>query len=211
MKATEFAKIGKKLLPHLPGFTMKGKLLFVPPVGDIVRGIYFENSSGTNDFYVRALYLPLFVPQECMNFIHGDRLRWEGHELWHGDDPNLLDKLNDVIQAKAMPFLELVSTLAGVLESLKADVKRTQPKPNSHYLEEMAYVLIKIGDFSAALEIIADLKKKYRLSTTPYIIEQRNRLELIEDKLRQSPEAALAQLEVWRVGSIEKLKLEQYT
>lgn len=210
MKAKEFAKIEKKLLPRLPGFTISGKLIFISPVGDVLRGIYFENSSGTNDFYVRALFLPLFVPQDEINFVHGHRLRRGKHELWHADDPNLIENLSETIQDSAIPFLEGISTLAGVLERVKCDVESDWPRVVSHHLEELAYLLIKNGDYSRAAEALADLKQRLATSTTPWVVEQRNRAQLIEAKLSQSPAAALAQLEVWKAETIGKLGLERF-
>jgi len=210
MKRKEFTAIGRKLLPYLREFVVKGNLMFMPPVDDFLRGICFENSSGTNDFYLRVLYLPLFVPQEDVNFIHGERLRRNNHELWHADDPNLLENLRETIQNKAIPFLENISTLAGVLESVKSDVKSDWPRVNSHHLEELAYILIRNGEFSAALESLADLKRRLAESTTPWVVEQRNRAQLIEEKLLQNPEAALQQLEAWKAETIRKLGLEKY-
>jgi len=210
MKRKEFAGIEKQLLPALPEFVMKGKLMFVPPVGDFLRGVYFENSSGTNDFYLRVLYLPLFVPQEEINFIHGERLRRNNRELWHADDANLLETLREVIRDKAIPFLDRVSTLAGVLELVKSDVNSDWPRYNSHHLEELAYLYIKNGEYPAALESLGRLKRDLEKETTAWVVKQRNRAQLIQEKLSQSPEAALMQLEAWKTETVNKLGLEKY-
>ena len=208
MKTKDITAIARKLLPSFPEFVVKGKLMFIPPVGDFLRGIYFEGSSDSKSFYLRVLYLPLFLPQEDVNFIHGERI---GNALdWTTDNPNLLDDLRKTICEKASPFLDSVSTLAGVLECVKWDVKSDWPRVNSHHLEELACVLIKSGDYSAALESLADLKQRLEKSTTQWVVKQRNRAQLIEEKLLQSPEAALQQLEIWKAETVRNLGLEKF-
>jgi hypothetical protein len=41
VKQREFTKIGKQLLPHLPGFEENKNVVFMTPVEDILRGVYF--------------------------------------------------------------------------------------------------------------------------------------------------------------------------
>jgi hypothetical protein len=211
MKTKEFTAIGRKLLPYLPGFVVNGKMMFIPPVDDFLRGIYFENSSGTNDFYLRVFFLPLFVPQDCVSFTHGpDRLRRNNRALWHADDPNLLENLRETIRDEAIPFLNSISTLDGVLNNLKAGVDSDRPRVNSHILEALAYTLIKSGDYSSALTALAELKQRLDKSTTPWVVEQKARAQLIEEKLLQNPETALEQLETWKTETIHKLGLEKF-
>jgi len=210
VKAKEFTVIEKQVHPHFSDFAIKGKMMLIPPASEYLRGIYFENSSGTEEFYVRALLLPLFIPQEHMSFNHGERLKRNGRALWRKDEPNLIESLCLTIRERAIPFLNNVSTLPGILDCLKAEVYSNWPKVNSHHLEELAYVLVKMGDNSAAFEALANLKKMLAESDIPWVPEQLSRAELIESKLRQSRESALAQLDEWRKWTIAKLGLEKY-
>jgi hypothetical protein len=41
----EFVSLEKSLLPELPGFAIKGPLMFIPPAERLLRGISFEGSS----------------------------------------------------------------------------------------------------------------------------------------------------------------------
>lgn len=210
MKIREFIVIEKKLLPHLPGFAMKGTLLFIPPVDDFLRGIEFDVHRDGH-FYVHVFYMPLFVPQKGIHFTHVFfRLRRKNGGVWYADDPNLLEDLLEAIRNDALPYLDSISTLRGVLEFRRSDIMSDWPRVNSHCLEEFAYLLIKNGEYSAALQTFENWKKIRAEDDRPWVLEQRNRAQLIEDKLRQSPEAALAQLEEWKAGTIAKLRLEKY-
>lgn len=152
--------------------------------------------------------MPLFVPQECISFIHGDRI---GNDLeWTIENPNLIDSLRAVIQIQALPFLERVSTLAGVIACVEKDVESDWPRYNSHHLEELAYLCIKNGDHSEALKWLRHLQRDLEKEATPWIVDQRNRAQLIEMKLLESPEAALNQFEDWKKQTIINLGLEKY-
>lgn len=74
----------------------------------------------------------------------------------------------------------------------------------------ITYTLIKGGDYSTALESLAELERMLEGNTVPWVVKQRNRAQLIAGKLLQSPETALAQLEIWKTETIGKLGLEKY-
>ncbi|HEX3627349.1 MAG TPA: hypothetical protein VH280_18225 [Verrucomicrobiae bacterium] len=210
MKTKEVAVIWRKLAPSFQGLglVIKGRFVFISPVGDFVRGVYFEEAFDSTAFYLRVLFLPLFVPQECISFIHGERIG--DNLLWKIENPDLIDNLRAVIQTQALPFLESVSTLAGVIACVEKDVERGWPRYNSHHMEELAYLCIKNGDHSEALKWLRHLQRDLENETTPWIIDQRNRTRLIETKLLESPEAALNQFEDWKKQTIITLGLEKY-
>ena len=56
MKNREFATIGRKLLPHLPGFVVKGPMTFKSPIGDILYALHFDGS----DFDAESFYVEIF-------------------------------------------------------------------------------------------------------------------------------------------------------
>src|SRR5215469_6143203 len=101
MKAKGFAIIEKQLEPFLPHLIIRGKMTLIPPARDFLRAVYFENSSGTKEFYVQALFLPLFTPLDHINFNHGHRLRRNGRTLWEADEPNLIKDLYLTIREQA--------------------------------------------------------------------------------------------------------------
>jgi hypothetical protein len=208
MTTKQYAKIAKELLPHLPGFVVEKKMVFKPPVGDFLRGLYFENTSDANYFHFSMFFLPVFVPTECVYFNYGKRI---GNALnWRADNPNLLSDLNEAIRVEAIPFFNHVSTLAGVVNYLKTFVESSGPRVNSHTLEALAYSLIKNEEYSAALKVLAKLVEITDKDTIPWVLEQKARAQLVEVKLFKKPEDALAQLETWTNETINKLGLEKY-
>ena len=211
MKPKEFTRIKNALLPHLPGFVADRKKLFISPVDDFWRGLCFESSQDANRFYLWVFFLPLFVPHDFFAFTYGNRLRRRsGGEGWRDDDPNVIAELLDTIHSAAMPFLDSVSSLEKVVDYMKEYNKRGSRGPGSHQLEAYAYMLIKRGDYTSALESVAELKQSLEGNTVPWVVAQRGRALLMEEKLLQSPEAALAQLEEWKKWTIGKLKLEKF-
>lgn len=208
MKTKDFTKIWKQLLPQLPGFVMEKKVMFQAPVKDLMRGLYFESSADAEWFYISVFFLPLFVPNDSVHGTFGKRIGRDSN--WNGNNPNLLADLTAAIQNEAVPFLDDVATLTGVVNYLRENIDRGRPRVNSHVLEAYAYTLIKSGDYTSASESLAELKGRLAASTIPWVMEQRNRAQTIEEKLLQNPEAALEQLEAWKAETIAKLGLEKH-
>ena len=139
MKSKEVEAMAMQLLPKLPGFRVKGRLMFAQPVQHVLRAIYFDASSSADAFYVWVFFLPLYVPQEDLSFNLGKRLRPAG---WNRNEPGMLDKLTRSIETEAVPFLNSVSTLEQVLLTL--DV-RAATSIDSHTWEALAYTHILLG------------------------------------------------------------------
>lgn len=185
-------------------------VVFATPIQDILRGVWFEGSSDANIFYFSVFCLPLFVPRDGIDLTHGKRLRGNGRERWSADDPNLIEKLTEAIRNDAIPFLNSVSTLAQIRHYLKSNVDSDRPRVNTYILEALGYTLIKCGDYPSALKALAELKQRLEKSATLGGLAQKARAQLIEEKLLQSPETALTQLEAWKSETKSKLKLEKY-
>lgn len=192
----------------MPGFVMEKKVMFQAPVEDFLRGLYFESSADADRFYLSVFFMPLFVPDDSVHGTFGKRIGRDSN--WNANNPNLLADLTAAIQNEALPFLDNVATLTEVVNYLRTNIDRGRPRVNSHVLEAYAYTLIKSGDYSSALESLAELKERLAASTIPWVMEQRNRAELVEGKLLQNPAAALAQLDAWTAETIGKLGLEKY-
>ncbi len=62
MRTKDFAKVAHCLLPSMPGFTLKGPMLFRVPVEHTLLGLYFDGSSfDAKAFYVWMFFLPAVV------------------------------------------------------------------------------------------------------------------------------------------------------
>jgi len=205
MTTKQAEKITKELLPDLPGFVIGKKMALKSPVDDFLQAIFFENTSDANRFHFHVFFMPLLVPDDYISLSCGKRI---GSALnWRLDNPNLLADLRAAVRSEAIPFLNKVSTVAGVIDYLRADIEVDRQRVNPHTLEALAYTLIKSGDYSSALKALEELKQRFSKSTTSWVLELVARAEMIEAKLLPKPEAALAQLEAWRAETIRKLGL----
>lgn len=209
VKTKEFTKIARKILPQFPQLATERMLIFLAPIGDILCGLAFGSSSDAKIFYVHKFLLPLYVPTEAVHVTFGERIRINGNEGWRSDDPNLIENLTDTIR-REIPFFTNTSTITGALDFFKADIENGRPRVNSHELEALAYTFVKNGNYSSALESLADLKQRLQGDTIPWVVAQFNRAQLIEGKLLQNPEAALQQLEIWKAETFRKIGLEKY-
>ena len=208
MKTKDFAKFWKQISTQLPGFVMEKKMVFQVPVEGLLRGLYFESSVDADNFYLSVFFLPLFVPNDSVHDTFGKRIGRDSN--WRANNPNLLTDLTVAIQNEAIPFLDSVSTLIEVLNYLRKNIDLGRPRVNSHVLEAYAYTLVESGDYASALESLGELKERLAASTIPWVMEQRNRAELVEGKILQNPEAALAQLEAWKAETIAKIGLGKH-
>jgi hypothetical protein len=208
MTTKQFLKIAKDLLPALPSFVGVGKMLFKLPVDDFLHGLYFENTSDAGCFHIWAFVLPLFPSCDVVSFNYGKRIG-DAHN-WRLDNPNLLPDLGSAIHADGIPFLNSVSTPAGFINYLRAEIDIDRQRVNPHTLEALAYALIKSAEYTCALDTLAELKQRFDKSTSPWVLEVKARAELVKEKLLQNPEAALAQLEAWKAETKRKLNLDNY-
>jgi len=125
----ELEAIGKRLLPDLFGFVVRGPLLVMKPLGHTLRAIYLSGSIDPRSFYVQILLQPLFVPSEHVFFNVGWRLRGGsgGSDSWDADAPNLITELGAGLTREALPFLlrvELPQDTARAAASASASAAR---------------------------------------------------------------------------------------
>jgi hypothetical protein len=206
MTTKQAERIGKALLPGMHGFVATGKMVFKSPVDDFLRGLYFGTTSDANYFHFWVFLLPLFVPNEGISFNFGGRI---GNALnWRLDNPNLSADLKSTIENEAIPFLDKVSTLAGVIKYLQALIERDRQRVDLYALQALACSFIKDERFPAALNVLGEQKRRLQAATTSWTLELRARAELLERMLLEDPNMALAQLDTWKAETKRTLKLE---
>lgn len=208
MTNAQATKLGKELLTNLPGFVVGKKMVFRSPADDFLRALYFENTSDADCFHLWVFFLPFFPACDDVSFNFGYRI---GDALnWCLDNPNLLADLRTTISTEAIPFLNKVSTTAGIIDYFRSEINANTPRVDPHTLEALAYTLIKTGDYSAALKTLEEFKPRFGKSTTPWVLELVARAESTKEKLLSKPETALAQLEAWKRETITNLGLEKH-
>jgi hypothetical protein len=205
MKTKDFAKLGKSILPGLPDFAVEGALLFIAPVGSVLRGFCFEGSSFSKDvFFVNAFFLPMYIPRNHLSFTFGDRLRNGTTDIWETTDQNFLEDL----RRSTMEVASYLHTLADI-EAIIAEIRKRIERPNPHVHEAYAYSLIKAGraaEAYSAIDVLLTLIKP----DVPWQRELQQRAMLIRSLLDESAHQALEQLTVWENHTLRSLKLEKY-
>lgn len=196
MKTNHFVKLEKQLLPHFPGFTVKGKMLFISPVERTLRGFHFEPSSFSDeDFYVNVFFLPFCVPVEEVHYTFGHRVG----QRWKINKPDLQKDLTAEMQ-KELGFVAGLITPRDVAAALEPFAKRRNP----HSLEAYSYTLIQAGESQAASAVIEELRHLLD-SNVSWQQEIASRTQLIRDKLAKDVKEAQEQLKAWESQTASNL------
>jgi len=206
MKTSELTKLGKILLPALPGFALRGKLLLLEPLGHTLRGIFFAGSIDPRSFYVQVFLQPLFVPANHFVFNVGWRLGGESHS-WKADEPRLQSSLTTALQREALPFLSRVQSLSDVV--LCAQSLRESGDP--YVQQAIAYSFARNEDIvqaTDALTALIELLK--RRGDYAWQHEMARRAASLKKQLQDAPSDAQRMLEGWESDTAKKLGLEEY-
>jgi hypothetical protein len=204
MKNKEFIAIEKKLLPELPaGFTIKGAMMVFGRVEHTLRAVLFERSGDARSFYVWVFFQPLYIPAKYIHLTLGRRLRYSAGG-WNADDPALLDELTAVIKKEAVPFLNGVATIEGVLDYLNDEAKKAPQSEQG--LKVLAYTQALVGNVNAARDALDRNLKLYDISIG-WQKEAVAEAQLLK-KLLDNPLEAKNQLMQWEAETVRNLKLE---
>lgn len=206
MKTKAFAALARQLLPSLPGMVIHGPMMLVVPLGQVLRGLYFEGSSfDAKSLYVWLFWLPLYVPTETAYFNLGKRLRDEsGGDRWNMADAQFMEGLTKSVRAEAIPFLKGLDTPQGVVEAARR-AAATSKDPYTH--QALCYALAKAGKVQEAVTAV-DVLLGLLSPAIPWQAELGTRANLLKEKLIASAEDTTAMLEGWTAESIRQLKLE---
>jgi len=198
--------LAKRLLADLPGFAIKGALMFIPPVEHTLRGFHFEGSDfDRTSFYIWRFFLPLTVPQHHLSFSFGDRLRIKGADRWSVKDSNFEKILADAMKYE-LPCLNNLKTPEDVVEELR---RLNDGSKNPYLHEAFAYMLARLGEINAA----ADALEKLLALLNPSVqwqLDMANRARLLRTNLQLGADEVLRQLKDWEIESIRNLGLEKY-
>lgn len=205
MNTREFVAIGNRLLKALPGFTIKGPLMFLAPVTTLLRGISFEPSAfDDKSFYVDKFVMPLCVPTQHLYFLFGDRIRRHGGgDRWSAEMPNLIDELELALKNQAVPFLMRAISLADFVAFAE------DYSGNPHTPKAVAFALARAGRVGEALKVIDDLVPRLDMQVE-WQVEIADQLKDLKNMLVRSPSEAIRQLEAWEAESVRSLGLEEF-
>ena len=203
MNSKDFSALARQILPSVPGYFVRGPLIFARPVGAILRAIYFEGSSfDKRSFYVWAFFLPLFVPTTHLSFTLGVRLRQRlGGDRWNADDLNLVADIDDAIRTQALPFLNKAESPRDL--PLVADLLGAN---NLYVQEAIAYCLAWAGETIKAIQRLDRLTELLDTRISWQAEMERN-AQVLKKKLLKSPVDAQEQLDTWERETKSNLDL----
>jgi hypothetical protein len=202
MTNKDFEKLGKSLLPNLPGFAVKERLLFVHPVGNTLRAVYFDSSSfDPNQFFVHVFLQPLFIPAKHISLGFGWRIGG-GSYRWNMSAVNLSDALSTALKREALPFLariESTKDIVRVIESLHM--------PSYPYAQEaIAYAWARAGVVPRAASALQRLISSLDVNIS-WQCEMVERANTLRASLLSNPAEAQLRLEAWEKETLRNLNL----
>src|SRR5512138_2561429 len=91
MKATEWKRLVRPLLPLEETWDFRGRLCYRMPVGRFLFGVLGEGSGFDTGVYIWRVSVPLFVPSNVMRLTSSDRIGG-GATKYSRDDLNELSQ-----------------------------------------------------------------------------------------------------------------------
>lgn len=218
MKGQLVRKLSKKYLLHdLPGFTVKGHLLYDQNIDFLLSGLCFESSAfSQNSFTIDVFVQPLFIPATYLYFNFGDRigLIFKNRDYWWEYDENnevqIMDEIHTAITTFGIPYLKKRNFLKGFITTYK----NFKPTENPHTIEGIAYSYILVEDYGKAQKHLSSLGKRLindaeYYQNASWIVEMQKRVILMLSHLEnKNYQNAKDQLSQWRDFTLSSLGLE---
>ena len=206
MKKKDAEKIGKQLLPNMPGFQAKGNLVFSRPISHVLQALYFEGSSySKEDFYLNIFIFPLFSPEEHLSFNYGERLQHSMGQGWNTDMPNLISQLEEAVNSEqAALYLTPINSISEFIQRL--DVINSGSDKSLYYYEAMGFAHVLNGETDEAFKNLRKVEEQANVSSH-WQLKLKERSEYFQKLLKENPIQAIKQLEEWEAFTVENLKV----
>jgi|GEM_PF-3724421 len=159
------------LLPHLPKYAVKKRLVYRRPVDLFLRGFYFDASSMKSAARIYVFGIPLYVPNVILHFTHGDMLRHPEMGTFY----ELANEPERVLNDKIAPF---VKGNQGLLRRF-ANLERFQAYLNRAvfpFHEEHIYTSIFLDNLDDAWDILDSYKQSVRKHEAEFGVNEDTRL-----------------------------------
>ncbi|MGA7990228.1 MAG: hypothetical protein WCC53_02235, partial [Thermoanaerobaculia bacterium] len=201
MKGTQSEKlIREHILPSMPGFQAKGKLLFASPVTYVLRGYCFEDSGfDPSAFTVSVFVQPLYVPFPALVLSLGDRL---GHiaggpdKWWYfmeGNESVVMAEVRARILDEGEKHFRVADDPGALIWWLKA-----RKNEETHYsLKALAYSYILIGRADEGLRVMDKVEKILAADGRDWCLKEIALLNEVRAALRSGLQAARQLLDRW--------------
>ena len=218
MKNREFESLSKQyLLPDMPGYVIKGKLLFRTPIGLILHGFCFEPSEWDKSrFRIEVMVQPLYVTEDHLVFLisHDFGVISEKNKAqqWWNMDNGEKNVMADVRKRMLTVGVKWLSQYASPYDIvLKA--QREWPFDDPYLLRAIAYSWIICGREREADEAIMKIHMIFNSLDTwyPWMHKFSDEVTMISKLLHKDVEKAKEQLMIFRNYTIAKLGLEKWS
>ena len=227
MTGREFEKLARKhLLPHLPGFALKGGHLYALPVDRLWRRFdLYASGFSRESFTIVCSVSPLYVPETIHAYPTGlgDRLPilagggdrwWEWTPAAEESEIEMMRDVLAMVQDVGLPFLSKLATPEAVAQRLAQHPSRLD---DPHTVEALAYSLILSGKTAAAGESLAHLRRitlHDGIGGQPpedWELAVGKRGDAVADALRRSSAEAASMLDRWNDEQRAQLRLKRYS
>jgi hypothetical protein len=202
MKMKDVKRLANGLLPSLPGWSLRGRMLVREPLSGVLRAVYFDESAfDSTFFFAQAFIQPLFVPASHLTFNLGWRLGGPAYR-WDLRAEDLVPRLSESISRKALPLFAQAESPRGIVnvaESLKKSA-------DAYVQQAIAYAWAREGDVASASGAIDQLLLLLDDSVA-WQREMAQRARALRQKLLEDVGGAQKQLDVWETETSAKLGL----
>ena len=194
------------LLPSLPNFSVRGKLLYQVPVGNILRAFLFDSSGFSSEaFYPQVFVQCLYIRSEHLTLTPGKRFlgNWKFEPTHEGQlGQRLLNQMHEI----GMPFLRAHNTLENIVRQTKAN---PAVKVNPHVRQQLAYSLVLLERKDEALDELD--KTLGMLNRTPESPTWERvlfaEIASLKERLMRNPREAVETLHTWTEQTRANLNL----
>lgn len=220
MKSSYIRKLFQKyIVDSLPGFSLKGHLIYNSNYERILRGFCFEDSAYRKDsINIYVFVQPLYIPAEYLWFNFGKRLNdisEKGGDRWWNisleNEGDIMREVLDLILGPGLTFIENVKSLQDLVEVFQVQGDKNR---DLNILEALAYTEILVGNYQNAncslekllLTLEMDIKKYPQVRWLYTMKERVSRINKFI--LENESNAAYQQLLSWEKYTEEALKLK---
>lgn len=196
-------QIIKECKQHNSEYEIKGKLLFIPPIGEVLTGFNFEK---VNDhFYLWMFAQPLFIPKEHYYFTFGNRLKnpLTGSSIYELNDESLEGVIRVISDPKNLQWLKDMKNAFVFYDFHKEKIKEFS------FLRNLAFVsaYLNKNDSNEQLKEFIRLSESYiKEGYADYLLPEIERAQML---LNSSEEKRKDLFDAWTKESLKSLKLDK--
>lgn len=173
VKATEWKRAVRPLLPADERWEFRGRLCYRAPAGLFLFGVFGDGSAYDTGVLICRVVMPLFVPREVLDLSYSKRVGG-GMTLHPSREPA-------AFQAAIQSALDAPST---ELAELLHIVELSQDSMNLHVLHAAAASAVLLGEETRALKII-ERTKRFPPPQYQWVADVHERIREMEETLTQ--------------------------